>query len=483
MLTIRKENFRDDEINVILDGLVPENHLVRKIENAIDFSFIYDKVKDLYSPLGAPSIDPVVLIKIVLIQYLFGIPSMRQTIREIEVNVAYRWFLGYSLTEKIPHFSTFNKNYERRFKNTDLFESIFKEILARATKCGFVDSSNIYIDSTHIKASANKKKYTKVEVDIQAKHYQEKLEKEINEDRLKHGKSPLCEVKNEEVKKKEKIESNTDKDSGMFFKNEKEKCFAYLAHTACDNNNFILDFHITSGNIHDSVAFSDLYQKIKNNSKQHTTAIAIDAGYITPYICKTLLDDGIIPAIPYKRPLTKKGFFKKYDYVYDEYYDCMICPANEILRYSTTNREGYREYKSDPEKCSVCPFKEKCTESKTNQKIVMRHIWEKYIELAEDYRHTPEYSDIYKLRKETIERVFADAKEKHSMRYTQYRGLAKVKAEATLRFACMNLKKLAKWKRTKGLLRSFVRGFIQILAQVIQKSVATLDLQPILSTV
>ena len=129
---------------------------------------------------------------------------MRQTIREIEVNVAYRWFLGYSLTEKIPHFSTFNKNYERRFKNTDLFESIFKEILARATKCGFVDSSNIYIDSTHIKASANKKKYTKVQVDVQAKHYQEKLEKEINEDRIKHGKSPLSEVKDEEVKKKKK---------------------------------------------------------------------------------------------------------------------------------------------------------------------------------------------------------------------------------------------------------------------------------------
>lgn len=82
----------------------------------------------------------------------------------------------------------------------------------------------------------------------------------------------------------------------MFFKNEKEKCFAYLAHTACDNNNFILDFHITPGNIHDSVAFSDLYKKLRSNSKQHTTAIAIDAGYITPYICKTLLDDGIIPA-------------------------------------------------------------------------------------------------------------------------------------------------------------------------------------------
>ena len=101
MLIVRKENFREDEINVVLDGLVPKNHLVRKIENAIDFSFIYDKVKDLYSPLGATSIDPIVLIKIILIQYLFDIPSMRQTIIEIEVNVAYRYFLGYSLTEKV----------------------------------------------------------------------------------------------------------------------------------------------------------------------------------------------------------------------------------------------------------------------------------------------------------------------------------------------------------------------------------------------
>ena len=80
-------------------------------------------------------------------------------------------------------------------------------------------------------------------------------------------------MKNEEVKKKEKIESNTDKDSGMFFKNEKEKCFAYLAHTACDNNNFILDFHITSGNIHDSVAFSDLYQKIKKKASSQPKSV------------------------------------------------------------------------------------------------------------------------------------------------------------------------------------------------------------------
>lgn len=203
MLKIRENNFRNEEQYITIDSLVPKNHLVRKIENAINFEFIYDEVKDLYSPLGAPSIDPVVLIKIVLIQYLFGIPSMRQTIKDIEVNVAYRWFLGYSLTEKIPHFSTFNKNYERRFKDTDLFEVIFKKILAQATLNGFIDSSNIFIDSTHIKASANKKKYNKIEIDMQAKKYQDLLDKEINEDRLKHGKKPLAKP-DLSVKKKQK---------------------------------------------------------------------------------------------------------------------------------------------------------------------------------------------------------------------------------------------------------------------------------------
>lgn len=178
------------ETNTI-DSLVPENHLVRKIDSAINFDFIYDKVKDLYSPIGAPSIDPVVLIKIIMIQYMFGIPSMRQTIRDIEVNCAYRWFIGYSLNEKIPHFSTFNKNYQRRFKDTDLFEVIFSKILEEATKLGFVTLDEVFIDSTHIKASANKRKYTKETVKTEAKRYKQELESEINIDRLNHGKKEL----------------------------------------------------------------------------------------------------------------------------------------------------------------------------------------------------------------------------------------------------------------------------------------------------
>lgn len=479
----RNRQEKQGQLHILcIDDLVPKNHILRDIDKAIDFSFIYDEVKGMYSDFdgGRPGIDPVSLFKIVMIQYIFGIKSMRQTIKEIESNYAYRWFIGYDIGEDIPHFSTFGKNYSRRFKDTDIFERIFTHILNEAINSGFVDEKAVFVDGTHIKASANKRKSARKSVPVQAKKYQNQLDEEVEADRQSHHKKPL--KKKEQTEEKEIVQSTTDPECGMFHKGEHEKQFAYVVNTVCDRHNFILDFVVNAGNIHDSVMFDEVYDKAVKRFPE-IKVIAADAGYKTPWIAKKIIDDGRIPSMPYKRPMTKKGFFKKYDYVYDEYYDCMICPSNEILRYSTTNREGYREYKSDPEKCSVCPFKEKCTESKTNQKIVMRHIWEKYIELVEDYRHTPEYSDIYKLRKETIERVFADAKEKHAMRYTQYRGLAKVNAEATLRFACMNLKKLAKWKRIKGLLRSFIRGCIQILAQVIQKSVATLDLQPILSTV
>lgn len=130
-----------------LEDLVPQDHLLRKIDQAIDFSFIYDLVQDQYSPhTGRPRIGPVVLIKIVLIQYLFGIRSMRQTIKEIETNVAYRWFIGYDFTQPIPHFSTFGKNDARRFRGTNLFETIFQRILEEAVRHGLVDPDIWLID-------------------------------------------------------------------------------------------------------------------------------------------------------------------------------------------------------------------------------------------------------------------------------------------------------------------------------------------------
>jgi len=119
--------------------------------------------------------------------------------------------------------------------------------------------------------------------------------------------------------------------------------------------------------------FSGVYQKVIERFPQ-VEAVAIDAGYKTPGIMKEILDNGRIPCTPYKRPMTKDGFFKKNEYVYDEYYDCIICPNNQPLKYSTTNKEGYKEYKSDPAICSKCAMREKCTQSRNCQKVVTRHV-------------------------------------------------------------------------------------------------------------
>ena len=457
MMTKETEKKREQLQIICMDDLVPQNHLLRIIDKAIDWSFIYDLVEDKYSPdFGRPSMDPVVLIKIVFIQYLYGIKSMRQTIKDIEVNVAYRWFLGLEMQETVPHFSTFGKNYTRRFKGTDLFEQIFSHILMECYKFKLVDPTEVFVDSTHVKARANNKKMQKRIAHEEALFYEELLKKEINEDREHHGKK-LLKNRNDDnnppggsggsdnnetpAGKEKQIKCSTsDPESGWFHKGEHKSVFAYAVETACDKHGWILGYTVSPGNLHDSRTFKGLYDRIKDIGMK--TLIA-DSGYRTPAIAKLLIDNEITPLFPYKRPMTKDGFFRKHEYVYDEYHDCYICPNNQILSYSTTNRDGYREYKSCGYICCNCPYLSQCTESREHVKLVTRHIWEDYIEKCEDIRHTLGMKELYSHRKETIERLFGSAKENHGFRYTHLKGKALMEMKVGVTFACMNLKKLA----------------------------------------
>ena len=283
MLTEQNEKVRKQLQIVSIDDLVPEDHLLRIIDKAIDWSFIYDLVRDMYSAdTGRPSIDPVTLIKIPLIQYLYGIKSMRQTIKDIEVNVAYRWFLGLELDEKVPHFTTFGKNYTRRFQGTDLFEQIFEHILTECYRFKLVDPTEVFVDATHVKARANNKKMQKRIAKHEAMFYEEMLRKEIDQDRADHGKKPLknkdddnkpsggggdkFETYTDDVPRYDKTIkcSTTDPESGWFHKGEHKSVFAYGIETACDKNGWILGFTVNPGNEHDSRTFKGLYDKLES---------------------------------------------------------------------------------------------------------------------------------------------------------------------------------------------------------------------------
>ena len=461
-----------------LDELVPQEHLVRKLDSCIDFTFIEELVKDLYSISGRPSIPPVVLFKLIVINIIFGINSMRRTCEECKVNVAYRWFLGLSIYDDIPNYSTWSQNYIRRYKESEVFNQIFDTILNKAIEHGFVDMETVFGDGTHQKANANKNKHKDVEVEIVKKVYEDALLQEMNEDRITHGKKPLRDIEKTEImfdeetgEIKENIntkhikKSLTDPESGCFHKGEKEKCFAYTHQTFCDKNGLVLTSITTPGNVHDSVAFFKAYNMLNEKFKEQIKNVCLDAGYVNPAICREIILSGHEPLMPYKRPMTGKGLFKKYEYAYDEYYDCYICPNNEILSYSTTDKNGYKIYKSNPEKCRNCPLREKCTRSKNCVKVVTRHIWEEYKEQANENRYTKLWKDNYPLRKETIERTFGDCKEQHGLRFTRVRGLLKNEQNATMIFACHNLKKMANWRWKK----SSNNGIISLILAKIEK--------------
>ena len=297
----RESGKKREQIQLMsLDDLVPQDHLVRKSEAALDRNFIYELVEEKCSEDSErPSIDPVVLIKLLVIQYIFGLRSMRQTIREAEVNTAYR------------------------------------------------------------------------------------------------------------------------------------------VQTACDAKGIILGYSVHPGNENDGRTFPEVLEKLGHLPAE---IVVGDTAYKTPAIAHLLKSKGIKLLSTYGRPKTKKGFFPKHEYVYDEYYDCYICPNNQLLHYATTNRE----YRSCGAVFAGCPYPAQCTNSKEHVKTITWHMWAADLEEMEENRCTCGIREYYKLRKEAIERDFALAKELHGFRYTQEYGQARMAWKAALAFACINLKKLAR---------------------------------------
>ena len=419
------ENIKDEIILMTLSEIVPKDHFLRKVDKAIDFKFIYDLTEEYYSHTsGRNCLDPVVLFKLVFLKDFYGIKSMRETIKRIETDAAFRWFLGIPFSKPVPHYSTFSQNYIRRFQGTDVFEQIFINIVNQAIEKKLVGGNEFFTDSTHIKANANKKKF-KVEVTTKIKKRKLDLEKEINEERNKKGKKPF-EYKEEQVVKKQKI-NTTDPDSGYYHRDHKEEGFMYLDHRTVDGkNNIIIDCHITPGNIHDSEPYIDRLNQIEKNFGFIANKVALDSGYYSLDILKQLDKRGVFSVIGYRR-FSKAKDTKYYKYIQEK--DIFVdIRTGEIFEYKNIDRNGYKEYRSA---------------DKTEKKKIRRHIDAQHYDLAKIRRLSKEGKALYKRRKQTIERSFADSKQNHGYRYAQYRGKAKVQSYAWLSCCVQNMKTIA----------------------------------------
>lgn len=240
--------------------------------------------------------------------------------------------------------------------------------------------------------------------------------------------------------------STTDPDSGYMVRDGKPEGFFYLDHRTVDHKyNIITDVYITPGNVHDSVPYIGRLEHVvqKFGFEKTLEAVALDAGYFTSYICKKLHDKHLYAVIGRRAFTPVKGLIAKWRFKYDAEKNVYLCPQKHELKYSTTDREGYRHYKSDPKHCAGCPMLKECTKSKNKTKVITRHVWQLSKEWVSANGRSRSGKYLYRLRYQTIERSFADAKELHGLRYCRFRGRRKVQQQALMTATCQNIKKIA----------------------------------------
>ena len=429
---------------VTLDELMPETHFLRELDRLVSFDFIYDKVSDLYSSTGRPSVDPVVLIKMLLIGYLYSIDSERRLEQEITVNIAYRWFLGIDLDERVPDHSTISQLRRRKFDGTSVFRDVFDEIVRKCIETGLVSGKLLMTDSTHIRANANHEMREIIEVPDTPTEYMQKLDREAYE--LGLIKEP---IEYDTSKTKSVTKSSTDPECGMMKRPGKPVGFHYLDHQTCDaENGIITDVYVTAGNEHDSTPHTQRLEYQIDKFEMKTEAICADASYDSGEVHNAMLNRNIKTFIPERTRSGTPNYEPAFDpkvFTYDEERDIYVCPAGKVLRYSGYRKKDRRKrYTAKKADCLSCQYKEQCNGHTKNPRMIDRTLHEKARSIQRQNIGTPEYRAAMRLRKIWCEGNFSHQKANHNLTRTRKRGIERVTEQCLLSACALNLKRLVK---------------------------------------
>ena len=449
MLRDRKTQQQGEYELVLLEELVPQDHFLRKVDAAVDFSFIHDMCKDLYClDNGRPAIEPELLFKMLLLGYLYGIKSEIKLAQAVNENIAFKWFLGLKLTEKGPDHATISANRVRRFRDNNIAEQIFDEILRQCIDKGLVGGAILYTDSTHIKAKANKHRKALVTVNATPKEYIEELDEQIALDREILNKKPFDKDDNDPDPPEggeaiTRMVSLTDPDSGQQTRDGKPDGFHYSEHRTVDSkNNVIVNVHVEPANVNDITPVPKILKEIKHRLGKLPKYMGFDAGYHSAWIAHLLEKNHVQGVIGYRRHTHQQEVFGKYRFRYEPYFDAYTCPEGKHLYWKTTNRNGYREYWSSSKDCANCPSRNECISEKSKRRLVTRHVWQDALEEVTWFTKTANGRRIYSWRKQTIERSFAEAKENHGLRFARMLGIKNMREQCFLTAAAQNIKRL-----------------------------------------
>ena len=374
------------------EELTPEDHILRLIHRYVDFTFIRPKVEHLYSHTGRPSIDPEVMMRMLLVGYLFGITSERRLCDEVAMDMGYRWFVGLSLDDKVLDHSTFSKNRHGRFKESGIYQQIFDQIVKQCIDQGLVGGHHLTVDSTLVKANASFKNLEPIVVSLRPEQYMEKVASEnpvIEEE--KSDRDEPWEPKEDFYHNGKKISNKThrsriDPDSRIARKSNFSE--TYLGHGVSyvmDNRNRIIvgaDRNLPNRNADAQIAV-ELVGRLKWAYQLTPRTLGADKGYATGLFVHWLLEQDVLPHVPIinSRSRNEKGICPIEQFKYDEQNDQFICPQGDTLRYWGIHQHSKQDaYRASLKDCRSCPVKAQCTRS--SYRSLSYHIYESSIDIA-----------------------------------------------------------------------------------------------------
>jgi transposase len=451
-----------------LDQLVPQNHLLRQIADAVDFSFVYPLAKSHYSHTGQPSVDPVVIFKTMLIGYLYGITSERRLMGEIQVNLAYRWFLGYDFDELIPDHSVLTKA-RGRF-GMDVFEKFFEYSIRLCSQAGLLGEGPVYVDATHIGAAASLESLVKREEAIKpplsVKDYIRKVYKEnpvpqeedgaASSSPADVGTAPECDgtvdpdsetrIRCRSKKNREYV-SCTDPEATVVHSVKAGLRLAYKAHVAVSGKGGLV---VTAAIATTGIAGEEhLLKEVLRCHTRHTEIPVKEAvadtryGTLANYV--SLNRAGIVAFIPpHERTNGVNGFWGKDRFRYAPEQDIFLCPAGKTMKpFAMCDGKKRIAYRCDLGTCQACPLREKCTPY-GNLRSVTRFVDQRLVEEAKERIGNPAGKELMRQRRIRIEGIFALGKELHGLRHTRLMGRWKVQIQLWMTAIVINLKRAVK---------------------------------------
>lgn len=447
---------------ISLEERVPQDHLLRKIASIVDFSFLYDYVRPYYSHTGAPSADPVVIFKMALLGYLYGITSERKLAEECRLNLAFMWFLGYDLDEMPPDHSILSKARARFGR--EVYEQFFRHVVRLCQEAGLVEGDKVFLDATLLRANASLDSLVAREACHRRKETpKEYLDRVWEENPLegpddpdRSGSSGKNEMPREEAQEKkaagksprtnEKWVSRTDPDASLVTRKGLSKpLLAHKVHIAVDGGRarIVTAVETTPGGVAECHVLPHLIGKHIFSTCSHPEEVVADRAYGTREVYRFLEGMGILPTIPRRQTwqnLREKRL--KAGFRYDEKRDVYICPAGKILYRSKEQADGAVVYKVHRLACRGCPHRGTLCLAK--RPSIKRRLDEELLYRVKSHLETERARVSLRQRKCWPETVFAEMKGPRGLHRATLRGTIRVHIQALLALAVHNIRQLVK---------------------------------------